>query len=218
MKSFILLCVVGLQLGWSHGEPDGVGAFAYQDTDGNRYGGTYNLDDGRFNQNFAGFGPPFMQTFNNIDNFFPEYFSNLENLLRETFKTNLQNQRLAFTAAKKAYDLTSNQAGYIPNFPTRYDDFGGFGAFPGFAGMNQAFASAMAGPGFTQQIAAIDPNKFQDNVKVMNRFADTDGGYYGVSASSYATSSDVDGKVTSHRGAETVVNNNGKITKYKVAN
>lgn len=82
------------------GEPAGVGVYAYQDSAGNRYGGTYDLDDaqifgkGKNGKNGASgvnFGPannwgnfdPFVQNFQPNDDFFPEYFSNLENLLQE---------------------------------------------------------------------------------------------------------------------------------------
>lgn len=75
------------------------------------------------------------------------------------FNQNLENQRLAFNAAKKAYDLTSNQAGYIPHSPGRFDNFGGFGDFSSYMprGGQAAYAGAAAGPGFTHQVAAISP-------------------------------------------------------------
>ncbi|RVE54484.1 hypothetical protein evm_000969 [Chilo suppressalis] len=221
MKSLILLCIVCLQIGWSYSVPKGVGAYAYEDTAGNRYGGTYGLNDAQVQQRLESFIPPFAYNFQNVDDFFPEYFNNFENILRETFKTNLENQRLAILAATKAYDLTSNQAGYIPNFPTRFDDIGRFGGFPGFPNMmNAAFASGMAGPGFSHQIAAISPpNPLQGNVNVVNRFADVGSpgnGFYSVSSSSFSSSSDVNGKKSNHRQAETIVNNNGHVTEYKV--
>jgi hypothetical protein len=61
----------------------GVGAFAYGDSSGNRYGGTYGLND---DQIFKGVGqfPPFIPNFFNYeDDFFPDYFNNLQYLLRE---------------------------------------------------------------------------------------------------------------------------------------
>jgi hypothetical protein len=79
------------------------------------------------------------------------------------FQTNLENQRLAYIAAKKAYDLTSNQAGYIPNFTSRFNDrsgFGGLGGFPGFqmsGSRNSAFAGSAVGPDFSHQVASLNP-------------------------------------------------------------
>lgn len=65
--------------------PNGVGAYAYQDSNGNRYGGTYGLKDDQINLGNQGnldhFNPvPFQPDF---DDFFPEYFRNFENLLQE---------------------------------------------------------------------------------------------------------------------------------------
>lgn len=58
------------------------------------------------------------------------------------------------------------------------------------------------------------------NVNVVNRFNDVGdrgpGKFYSVSSSSIASSSNVNGKEAGHREAETIVNDNGKITKYKV--
>lgn len=101
--------------------------------------------------------------------------------------------------------------------------FGNFGDFPfmSMAGQNSAFASGVAGPGFSHQIAALNPeNPAMKNVNVVNRFSDAtkggNGGYYSVSSSSYSSSSDINGRRKAHRGAETVVNNNGEVTQYKV--
>lgn len=74
------------------------------------------------------------------------------------FDNSLENQRLAYNAAKKAFDVTSNQAGYNPHYPGRFDNFGGFGDFPFMSlGPNSAYASGAAGPGFTHQVAALNP-------------------------------------------------------------
>lgn len=69
----------------------------------------------------------------------------------------------------------------------------------------------------------ITPKLFQNNrnVNVMNRFADTanakpGGQFYSVSSSSFSSSSNLNGQEQSRRSAETVVNNNGQVTKYKV--
>nr|AXY94621.1 seroin transcript 2C [Galleria mellonella] len=217
------------------GAPEGVGAYAYQDSAGNRYGGTYGLNDGQFfGQKGQHFPIPFAQNnfqnnFLDLDDFFPEYFRNFENLLQEAFHSNLENQRIALNAASKAFDLTSNQAGYIPSFPHRspFNNFPGFGVIPSFPtfGMsnfpNSAFAGGAAGPGFTHQIASINPsNPDMPNVDVMNRFADVSqtpgGNYVAMSSRAYSVSSNVNGKEYKDRGAETTVNNNGKITTYRV--
>ena len=96
------------------------------------------------------------------------------------FNKNLENQRLAFNAARKAFDLTSNQAGgyaggysggysgghpgnYYPN-PNIASRFPAFPSLPGFTMPspitnfgNSAFASAAAGPGYQHQVASIYP-------------------------------------------------------------
>lgn len=97
------------------------------------------------------------------------------------FADHIDHQRVALDAARKAFDLTSNHAGYVPNF-----DFdsrsGGFGNIPDFGnfgfgmplggpntpfgfpvgpmaplGPNSAFASAMAGPGYNSHKIALNP-------------------------------------------------------------
>lgn len=71
-------------------------------------------------------------------------------------------------AARKAFDLTSNQAGFIPDFPSRFSPFPGFQdfqRFPEFPTLsnrfsedsNSAFSFGAIGPDYTQQIAAINP-------------------------------------------------------------
>ncbi|XP_034836708.1 uncharacterized protein [Maniola hyperantus] len=225
MRSLVLISVALLQISWcfAHPNPAGVGAYAYQDSSGHRYGGTYDLKD-----DFNPFRDPFATPFNDVDSFFPDYFRNYENLLQQIFASDIENQRLASYAAQKAYDLTYNQAGYHTNF-FRFPNFGGFpffgpGPMPfnvGPHGHNAAFAGAAAGPGFKHQVAGIDPiNVNIPNVDVGNRFNDVQGNgpgkFYSVSSSSFASSSNDNGKVGGHREAETVVNDNGKITKYKV--
>ncbi|XP_045492766.1 uncharacterized protein LOC123692122 isoform X5 [Colias croceus] len=143
MKGLITISAILLQLSWCYGYPDprGVGAYAYQDTAGNR---------------FPQFGP---------QNFF------------------------------------------------------GPSGMPFDMSQNSAFASGVAGPGFTQQIAAINPESdLMKNVAITNRFNDDSNPnkFYSVSSSSYSSSSNLGGQAQSNRGAETVVNNNGKITKYRV--
>nr|WHN38837.1 Sn2 [Andraca theae] len=238
MRSIILLCAVSVQLVWCSGLPsnsNGVGAFAYQDSNGNRYGGTYGLKDGQVVESNGNFPPNFqVNAFTGFDNFFPEYFRNLDNILQEVFNSNLESQRLAYNAAQKALDLTTNHAGYMPNFNFRYphDDFIGFGGFPDipspFAAMPNfendfsAFAGAAARPGYTHQVAAINPsNPAMPNINKVNQYTDhaKDGnGYMSVSSSSYSSSSNVNGEQKNQRGAETVVNDNGIVTRYKVEN
>ncbi|XP_035447401.2 uncharacterized protein LOC118274120 isoform X3 [Spodoptera frugiperda] len=186
-----IIFLVMLPLAWSYGEPNlqGGGAFAYVDSSGHRYGGTYGLKDGRviptsgdpIPQHFADFAFP------NEDDFGSTYFANLENLLQEFAFTN------------------------IPSLPMPMPHFGS----------NSAFAGAAAGPGYQHQVASIFPaNPANPNV---NHFADTvpqqgRNGFYSVSSNSFSSSSNVNGKTLNSRGAETVVNDNGRITHYKVEN
>ncbi|XP_061708485.1 uncharacterized protein LOC133518798 isoform X1 [Cydia pomonella] len=99
----------------------------------------------------------------------------------------------------------------MPNFgPQNYGQYG----------PNSAYASGSVMPGYSHQVAAVNPgNPNQPNVDIKNRFGE-DGkggnGYMSVSSSSYATSSNVNGQEQAHRGAETVVNNNGVVHRYKV--
>uniref|UniRef100_A0A2A4JGD7 Uncharacterized protein n=1 Tax=Heliothis virescens TaxID=7102 RepID=A0A2A4JGD7_HELVI len=109
---------------------------------------------------------------------------------------------------------------YVDSTGNRYPAFGGFG-MPSFG--NSAFASAAAGPGFQHHIAAISPsNPGMPNVDRVSHFADSSlpGGrkFYSVSSKSYSSSSNINGKEISNRGAETLVNDNGKVTHYKVQN
>ncbi|XP_022821941.1 uncharacterized protein LOC111353229 isoform X2 [Spodoptera litura] len=188
-----IIFLVMLPLAWSYGEPNlqGGGAFAYVDSSGHRYGGTYGLKDGRviptsgdpIPQRFADFAYP------NEDDFSTAYFANLENLLQEFAFTNIPSLPLPMP---------------MPHF-----------------GSNSAFAGAAAGPGFQHQVASIFPvNPANPNV---NHFADTvqqpgRNGFYSVSSNSFSSSSNVNGKAVNSRGAETLVNDNGRITHYKVEN
>ncbi|XP_047984585.1 uncharacterized protein LOC125225091 isoform X4 [Leguminivora glycinivorella] len=189
MNRLILISAVCMQFGWIFGAPNpaGVGAYAYQDSDGNR-----------------------------------------------VFKSNKEYQKKAFDASKKAYDVTSNQAGFMNFDFSRFPFNGGWGNYgmPNFGaqnfgayGHNSAYASGSAMPGFSHQVVAINPaNPGQPNVDIKNRFGEEgtgtgtggNGGYMSVSSSSYATSSNVNGQEKNHRGAETVVNNNGVVHRYKV--
>lgn len=100
------------------------------------------------------------------------------------FADQIGHQRVALDAARKAFDLTSSRAGYVPNFGFdsrsggfgNIPDFGNFGfgmpmggpnsgfGFPmgpmgpiGPMGPNSAFAGAMAGPGFNSHKISLNP-------------------------------------------------------------
>ncbi|KAM7352262.1 uncharacterized protein ACRADG_004881 isoform 2-T3 [Cochliomyia hominivorax] len=81
---------------------------------------------------------------------------------------------------------------------------------------NYSAAAASVGPGGGYQTAYISPeNPSVPNIS--NRFASVSpGGFKGVSVSSYSSSSDINGKKSSHRGAQTTINDNGRIITYKV--
>ncbi|XP_055916423.1 keratin, type I cytoskeletal 9 isoform X2 [Eupeodes corollae] len=102
-----------------------------------------------------------------------------------------------------------------------------YGSSSGNYAPNYASASGSYGPGGGHQTASIYPEN--PNVPNINtRFSDDDsgigggssggggGGYRGVSVSSYSSSSDVNGKKTNQRGASTTINDNGKVTTYRV--
>nr|AXY94639.1 seroin transcript 2C [Acanthobrahmaea europaea] len=114
-----------------------------------------------------------------------------------------------------------------------YNGFGQYGGFPEFPfhrfgipnnmNENSAYAGAFARPGYSRQIAAINPNNpNMPNVDQENRYSESKSGknpgsnYMSVSSSSYSTSSDTNGQLKSSRGAETIVDDNGRITRYKV--
>ncbi|XP_045447447.1 uncharacterized protein LOC123655734 isoform X1 [Melitaea cinxia] len=224
MTRFILICVILFQLTWIYAYPksQGVGVYSYQDSAGNRYGGTFDPQE-----TFTPYGDPFGTPFNDIDNFMPDFFRNYDNILKLVFGSDYESQRLASYAARKAYDITYNRGGYNYNF-FRFPFFAGgqFGPGDFIPNMDNspyqsAFASASAGPGYRHQVAAINPaNAGMPNIDVTSRSGGGNGdpNFVSVSSSSFASSSNVDGKVTGYRNAETVVNENGKITKYKVHN
>ncbi|XP_026731704.1 uncharacterized protein LOC113496625 isoform X2 [Trichoplusia ni] len=198
-----LIFLVILPVAWCYGTSGGGGSFSYVDSTGNRYGGSYGVKDGKVVSATGDINPEhFADTAFHGDNigpnFGPEYLSNLENILQE--------------------------------FPA-FNNFPGFG-FPGFDyGMpnpvpglkNAAFASAAAGPGFNHHIASIFPgNPANPNINKVNHYADSAtpnrAGFVSVSSNSFASSQNVDGKESTLREAETYVNDNGKITHYKVRN
>ncbi|XP_075969695.1 uncharacterized protein LOC142972442 isoform X3 [Anticarsia gemmatalis] len=216
-----LLLLVVLQIVWSLGQTEafassaGGGAFAYTDSSGKKYSGTYSTKDGKVVQS-SGDPVPF------ADTAFPgsRLTGPLLPILRPfhpMFPFELRLPQPQFN------DFGGFAGGYGGGYG------GGFGGFPNFNnfafGMpnfpNSAFAGAAAGPGFRHQVAAINPaNPNSPNVNRISHYSDTNqgnpGGYYAVSSKSYASSSNVNGQPISHRGSETVVNDNGKVTKYKV--
>ncbi|XP_045447454.1 uncharacterized protein LOC123655734 isoform X2 [Melitaea cinxia] len=189
MTRFILICVILFQLTWIYAYPksQGVGVYSYQDSAGNRYGGTFDPQE-----TFTPYGDPFGTPFNDIDNFMPDFFRNYDNILK----------LFPFFAGGQF-----GPGDFIPNMDN--------------SPYQSAFASASAGPGYRHQVAAINPaNAGMPNIDVTSRSGGGNGdpNFVSVSSSSFASSSNVDGKVTGYRNAETVVNENGKITKYKVHN
>ncbi|KAJ2947684.1 hypothetical protein O0L34_g9450 [Tuta absoluta] len=201
MKTIFFVCAICLQLQWSYGKPDGVGAYAYQDSTGNR-----------------------------------------------AFAQNAEQHKKALNAARKAFDLTSNNAGYVPNFDTGFSRFPGFpnfefpqpdymgrfGGMPDFGNFplpmpslnsfaeNSAFAGGAVAPGYRHQQVALspsDPN--QPNIDV-TKFSESGRSnspqFYSVQSSSFVTSANVNGQQKTNKGGETIVNENGKITKYSLNN
>jgi len=97
----------------------------------------------------------------------------------------------------------------------RRNPYSNKGSLPHRYAPNYAAASGSIGPGGYYQTAYISPSS-SGSPNIVNRFSSssTPGGYKGVSVSSYSSSADVDGKRTGVRGAQTTVNDNGKITTY----
>lgn len=194
-----MVCAICLVLAVGNALPNnrGVGAFAYQDSSGNRYGGTYGLKDGAVVDKQGDFPPNFQpESFQDLDYFFPEYFRNFENLLREFPIFNFPSP-----------GFTDEQFPAMQNYPNQFG----------------AFAGAAAGPGFSHQVASINPPN--PNMPNVNKYTSYSGAqpndgnqFVSVSSSSYSSSVNDNGEVKNHRAAETVVNNNGKVTKYKVEN
>nr|XP_032529143.1 uncharacterized protein LOC116779088 isoform X2 [Danaus plexippus plexippus] len=125
------------------------------------------------------------------------------------------NSGTSLARTKRRIDMTRLRS----RFP-----FGGFPFGPSAFnvnrfGENAAFASSAIAPGYRHQSAIISPaNADIPNVSLTDRYADPsdDGKFYSVSSSSFASSDNDNGKLSGFRQAETVVNDNGKITKYRV--
>ncbi|XP_048489175.1 uncharacterized protein LOC105393665 [Plutella xylostella] len=232
---FVAVCaciaVVVLQMSGTNGSS--VGAYSYQDTDGNRYSGTYGPRDGPVFTPYFSFPPyPGGDDDNSVNDYVPDFIRNLENSIQEMINRNLQNQQLALAASRGAFDYSGG--GYIPNFATRFAPYvpfenpqfpggnygGGNFQNPGGFGDNSAFAYGAIGPDYRHQIAAINPeNPSMPNVNLRSSFSDSDsppGGYKSVSSFSSSISTNVNGKETVQRQAKTVIDDNGKVTEYKV--
>ncbi|XP_077286988.1 uncharacterized protein LOC143911791 isoform X4 [Arctopsyche grandis] len=173
----------------------------------NSYGGSYAPQFP-----FGPFIPPF-QNSNDFNGFFREYFKTFNDNLAATFTKNFEFQRAAFEAAQNAFQKTSSDrfggSGYGPNL-----QYG-----PNFAG-GAAASSASFGPGGGHLSAGTYPENAA-NPNVHTRFSSTGpgkGGTYGVSSTSFSTSSNIGGKKTGYKEASTTVNDNGKVTTYTVKN
>ncbi|XP_013177105.1 PREDICTED: uncharacterized protein LOC106124724 isoform X2 [Papilio xuthus] len=243
MKFLYLVSAVVLHCSWSYGSPspDGVGVFAYQDSTGRRCRRFLPplppLPPLKPLTPFKPLRPlPPMKPLPRLLSPFPTLspFPQLPPLphfkkFRDVIYDNIENQqRAAFEAAQNTYGAFNNFP-FIPNFDFRYPPYGHFNYFgPSYrapfdmSGSNSAFAAAAVGPGFRHQVAAINPGNPQMpnvdttiNRQPQNRQGQ---GFYSVSSSSYASSLNNNGVPQNQRGAETVVNDNGRITKYAVHN
>ncbi|XP_053615150.1 uncharacterized protein LOC128677963 isoform X3 [Plodia interpunctella] len=188
MKSFIVLTVICLHLKWSFGTPVGVSSFAYQDSSGNRYGGTYHTPGAQLDQFFEPkdlqFQTPYQQnSYQAQGNFFPDYFRNLQFLIQES--GDFGNFGNMFNSANSAFA-------------------GGFAA-PGFTHQIAA-------------ISPPNPNNPNVNVfeRFNEGSAIPGANFVSMKSTAYSSSSNINGKEISNRGSETVVNNNGKVTGYSV--
>ncbi|XP_068627007.1 uncharacterized protein [Battus philenor] len=193
MHSIVLLSAFFVQLSWSYGSPNtaGVGVFVYEDSAGHRF------------RRLASPFPP-LRPLSPLRQLRP-----LSSLLPSSspFRTLRRLRPLSSLSSMKRmrYSGPGNRASF--NMP----------------GSNFAFASGAVGPGYRHQVAAINPmNPANPNVDVSRQ---TDGNrdglnnrFYSVSSSSYASSVNDNGQSQNERGAETIVNDNGKVTRYSVHN
>ncbi|XP_017770348.1 PREDICTED: uncharacterized protein LOC108558059 [Nicrophorus vespilloides] len=152
-----------------------------------------------FGGSFSGGAPPNFPVFD-FNNFLSSYFESLRKY-HEQFANNIQQ-----------------------NVAAGYGQPGGFSSsFPaGVPGGEGASASGSIGPGGGYQSAGVYPEN-PNNPNIFNRFgggeeAQKPNGFYGVFTSSHSSTSDVDGKKTSAHEAQTTINDNGKVTTYKVKN
>uniref|UniRef100_A0A034W8A5 Uncharacterized protein n=1 Tax=Bactrocera dorsalis TaxID=27457 RepID=A0A034W8A5_BACDO len=135
------------------------------------------------------------------------------------FHQQLTAQILANHAAQhqRIQQQIAQQQAYFHNAnrPTYYGGGNRYGASNRYA-PNHAIAAASIGPGGSYHTANISPEN-PDIPNITNRFggSSSPGGYKGVSVSSFSSSSDINGQKTSQRGAQTTINDNGKITTYR---
>ncbi|XP_039951366.1 uncharacterized protein LOC126753471 isoform X1 [Bactrocera neohumeralis] len=119
---------------------------------------------------------------------------------------------------KRIQQQIAQQQAYFQNAnrPSYYGGGNRYGASNRYA-PNHAIAAASIGPGGSYHTANISPEN-PDVPNITNRFGgpSSPGGYKGVSVSSFSSSSDINGQKTSQRGAQTTINDNGKITTYRV--
>ncbi|XP_018790632.1 PREDICTED: uncharacterized protein LOC108970008 isoform X3 [Bactrocera latifrons] len=136
------------------------------------------------------------------------------------FHQQLTAQILANHAAQhqRIQQQIAQQQAYFQNAnrPSYYGGGNRYGASNRYA-PNHAIAAASIGPGGSYHTANISPEN-PDVPNITNRFggSSSPGGYKGVSVSSFSSSSDINGQKTSQRGAQTTINDNGKITTYRV--
>lgn len=82
---------------------------------------------------------------------------------------------------------------------------------------NVATATGSFGPNGIHQSASLDPaDPNAPNIQTHYEASGVPGGFVGVSTSSFSSSSDINGVKTQRKSAVTTVNDNGKITTYKL--
>nr|XP_014098616.1 shematrin-like protein 2 isoform X4 [Bactrocera oleae]XP_036232298.1 shematrin-like protein 2 isoform X4 [Bactrocera oleae] len=122
------------------------------------------------------------------------------------------------TQHQRIQQQIAQQQAYFQNAypPTYYGGGNRYGTTNRYA-PNHAIAAASIGPGGSYHTANISPAN-PDVPNITNRFGgpSSPGGYKGVSVSSFSSSSDINGQKSSQRGAQTTINDNGKITTYRV--
>uniref|UniRef100_A0A1B0CTW9 Uncharacterized protein n=1 Tax=Lutzomyia longipalpis TaxID=7200 RepID=A0A1B0CTW9_LUTLO len=131
--------------------------------------------------------------------------------------------------AKLISQQLAHQAALFNQINAAGSRFGGADAGAGLGGgyyaPNYASSSASLGPQGAYQTANIIPaNPNSPNVDTLHGSGGNPvvsmsvgpPGFYGVSSSSFSSSSDINGHVQSHREAQTTVNDNGKVTTYTV--
>uniref|UniRef100_A0A1A9UEW8 Uncharacterized protein n=1 Tax=Glossina austeni TaxID=7395 RepID=A0A1A9UEW8_GLOAU len=147
----------------------------------------------------------------------------------------LTNQILAHQAAIQNAIASTYAMGdatvtaYASNLPQnldqiQYQTYENFGGMPnvndyGFSDgnvPNYVASSASIGPDGYYQTAYITPEN-PDMPNIVNRFGSVEpGGFKGVSVSAFSSSSNVNGKESNYREAQTTVHDNGRISTYKV--